>query len=187
MNPFERGASKNYREIWSLPFFTHVNGKIMEAFCLDAEGYLVYRCGDNGRSESQIPWAVRGWVADSVVIDRLRWDIDRKVKSVLAPCSIRELYLNGIETVNELYAGETKLSINRALLESAIEAHASADAEIQREIELELSNCGVYPFNSIINLNRNYYEVLGGGVTQGSVFSPGWISRDAIIAKAKTM
>lgn len=182
-----RGASLDFEKIWSLPLATQLNGVLVESFCLDASGLLVYRSGEDGSSDTLLPFAVYGWDADSILLDRLQWSINAKLNTPLTPQSFASLYSKGIPRISELYASKESQTAEEALLLSAIDAHSEAEPDVRDEIELELRNFGVFPFESIDHLSPKYFEVIGHSVSKGQVVSPGWLTRHSVLVKAKTM
>lgn len=180
-----RGSSVDLERLWSLPITTVIDGKNVEAFCLDATGLLVYRSGDTGAPQSLIPHAVDAWELDKTLMNLLEVDIRKKLTSPLAPRQFTGLYKDSFPRFPHLYAAPGEFYAEKALLKSAIEAYQNSDKDTRVEIEDQLAEVGLYPFFSTTNLGPEYFESSSRTLTKRKLVEAGWVNRDSIFQKAK--
>lgn len=180
-----RGALTTTESIWRKPIWTEIEGKTVEAFCLDAGGMLVHRDGKSGRASALIPYASEAWTVDGLVIKSLVGEITKKLSVSFHGTGHSHLYQNGLPRVPELYARPTSHHEDEELLKSAIKAFEGADEDLREEIQAELENVGVYPFFSIEGLGASYFTSIGGSLKRESVISAGWVNSDSVFVKAK--
>lgn len=180
-----RGSAVDLDRVWRLPLTTMVEGKLVESFCLDASGLLVYRSGDTGTPRSLIPYAVDAWGVDRTFLHLFEVDVLKKLSSALAPQHIAGLYKDGLSRFPHLYAAPGEFYAERSLLKSAIEAYQESDNETRVEIEDKLADVGLYPFFTTANLGPEYFESTSRALTKRKVVEAGWVNQHSIFQKAK--
>lgn len=181
-----RGASSDYSKIWELPLFHKTKAGLVESFCIDAGGHLVFSDPSQGSATSLIPYATQAFGMTVTLREVFAEHLRKSLHTPLIESErLQSLYTSGLPVSYDLFAPPAKVGVDLDLVGQAIDAYEESNDTLKQEIEESLEEHGVYRFLALRYPTSRYCTTSSLKLADAQPVRSGWVTSQTIVRKAQ--